>query len=143
MFDTGTRPDDLLANLRSYGKDVRDLDAVILSHDHFNHTDGSAGILDRHPDVPVYVHRDWDEPQSFSSFRVLEANRVDVDGGRECTEIAEGLHLTECHRSVDYGEFFAERPWFGAFRTMLPVATPRSWAITMHLACSRKKMGPG
>jgi len=43
LFDTGTRPDDLLANLHAYGKDARDLDAVILSHDHFDHTDGLAG----------------------------------------------------------------------------------------------------
>ena len=36
------------------------IDAVILSHNHNDHTDGLLGILRENKDIPVYVHKDWD-----------------------------------------------------------------------------------
>lgn len=106
LFDTGTDPGDLLHNLRAHGADPRQLDAVILSHNHYDHTDGLAGILDRNPRIPVYVHRDWDRPHSFKGFTVPEANRVTVDGGRAYPELASGLYLTSSTHSGDYGGIY-------------------------------------
>lgn len=103
LFDAGTDPADLLANLRASGTDPRRLDAVILSHNHYDHTDGLAGVLERNPRIPIYVHRDWDAPNSFKGLSVPVGNRVDLERGRACPELAPGLEVTDSYLSRDYG----------------------------------------
>lgn len=44
LFDTGAGP-ALLPNLERLGLDPKDLDAVVLSHGHYDHTGGLAGLL--------------------------------------------------------------------------------------------------
>jgi hydroxyacylglutathione hydrolase len=33
------------------------LQAILLTHGHFDHYSGVAGLLQRHPEVPVYIHK--------------------------------------------------------------------------------------
>jgi 7,8-dihydropterin-6-yl-methyl-4-(beta-D-ribofuranosyl)aminobenzene 5'-phosphate synthase len=106
LFDTGTHPDILSANLRALGLNATDLKAVILSHNHYDHTGGLPGILAENPDIPVYVHRDWDRPHVFKGHVVPRNNRVDLQGGRACPELAAGLHVTNSLFSADYGGIF-------------------------------------
>jgi len=40
LFDTGARPDTVLANARELGLDLADVDEVVLSHHHGDHTGG-------------------------------------------------------------------------------------------------------
>ena len=103
LFDAGTKVQPLMVNLQEFGLDPEEIDAVILSHNHYDHTDGLPGILREHEAVPVYVHKDWDEPASFKGFQVPKRNRVTLKNGRECTEICSGLHVTPSHFSSDYG----------------------------------------
>lgn len=108
LFDTGTHPEVLMANLRVLGVEPTDLKAVILSHNHYDHTGGLPGLLEENPDIPVYLHRDWDKPHSFKGYVVPPKNRVDVQGAREYPELAAGLCITNCHFSADYGSIYEQ-----------------------------------
>ena len=54
LFDTGTNESILLRNIDSLGIDVSDLDLIVISHNHRDHTGGLNSILSRKTDIPVY-----------------------------------------------------------------------------------------
>ena len=55
LFDTG-QSDILLHNAQVLGVDLNDVDAVVLSHGHYDHVGGLRRILEIAPAVPVYLH---------------------------------------------------------------------------------------
>jgi 7,8-dihydropterin-6-yl-methyl-4-(beta-D-ribofuranosyl)aminobenzene 5'-phosphate synthase len=59
LFDTGTKSELLLHNAKVLGKDLANVDIVVLSHDHRDHTGGLTAVLQRCPGATVYF------PQSF------------------------------------------------------------------------------
>jgi len=63
LFDTGGNGDILLANMQHLGLDPEDVDAVVLSHIHADHTGGLGAFLTRNPDVTVYMPEAF--PASF------------------------------------------------------------------------------
>jgi len=61
LFDTGTSPDGVVANMRRLGVDPGSIEAIICSHGHFDHTtglDGLARTLGR-VSLPVLIHPDF------------------------------------------------------------------------------------
>ena len=59
LFDTGSSVTALTHNLRSLGADPRAIEAVVLSHGHFDHTMGLNGLVGTlHPLPPLVVHPD-------------------------------------------------------------------------------------
>jgi 7,8-dihydropterin-6-yl-methyl-4-(beta-D-ribofuranosyl)aminobenzene 5'-phosphate synthase len=59
LFDTGGNGEILLSNMQHLGLDPENVDAVVLSHIHGDHTGGLDTFLARNPDVTVYI------PESF------------------------------------------------------------------------------
>jgi 7,8-dihydropterin-6-yl-methyl-4-(beta-D-ribofuranosyl)aminobenzene 5'-phosphate synthase len=60
LFDTGARPEILASNLKSLALDVSDLDAIVFSHAHADHTAGLRGLpVDLTAGPPVYVLRSF------------------------------------------------------------------------------------
>ena len=59
LFDTGGSGDKLMRNMEKMGVSPKEVDAVILSHIHGDHTGGLEAFLERNGDVAVYV------PDSF------------------------------------------------------------------------------
>jgi 7,8-dihydropterin-6-yl-methyl-4-(beta-D-ribofuranosyl)aminobenzene 5'-phosphate synthase len=61
LFDCGVSPDGMVENMRRLELDPRDLEAVVLSHGHFDHTAGLDGLIRRlgRPNLPVVVHPDF------------------------------------------------------------------------------------
>jgi len=55
LFDTGGDYKILSGNLRRAGIPLNALDALIISHNHFDHTGGLNGLLRDRPDIPVYL----------------------------------------------------------------------------------------
>ncbi len=55
LFDTGPDGEVLMAALEREGVGVRDLDMVVLSHAHRDHSGGLARLLYDHPRLPVSV----------------------------------------------------------------------------------------
>jgi 7,8-dihydropterin-6-yl-methyl-4-(beta-D-ribofuranosyl)aminobenzene 5'-phosphate synthase len=103
LFDTGSNKKPLLHNLKALGYSPKDLECVILSHNHDDHTDGLPGILQENKMIPVYVHKDWDRKVSFMGFQVPEKNKRIVNQGGELSEISNNIILTDPHHSNDYG----------------------------------------
>jgi 7,8-dihydropterin-6-yl-methyl-4-(beta-D-ribofuranosyl)aminobenzene 5'-phosphate synthase len=55
LFDTGTKPDIFSKNLESIGVDIDNIDMIIISHNHRDHTGGLPTILSEKSDLPIYI----------------------------------------------------------------------------------------
>jgi 7,8-dihydropterin-6-yl-methyl-4-(beta-D-ribofuranosyl)aminobenzene 5'-phosphate synthase len=68
LFDAAATAETLLANAEQLGVDLAEVDTVVISHGHYDHTGGLAAAVKRRPGLKVYVHagafnRRWaDEP---------------------------------------------------------------------------------
>ena len=58
LFDTGISPDAMVINADRLGVDLSTIQAIVLSHGHFDHIGGLAGLLDRNGvrGLPLVVH---------------------------------------------------------------------------------------
>lgn len=58
LFDAGTTPDGVSENMRRLGVDAKDIEVVVLSHGHFDHTTGMDGFIRAvgRPNLPVMIH---------------------------------------------------------------------------------------
>ena len=63
LWDTGGSGDVLVHNLRELGVPVAAIDAVALSHAHYDHTGGLAAVLERSPGIAVHLHPAAFEPR--------------------------------------------------------------------------------
>jgi len=55
LFDTGGDGAILLNNMEKLGISPQDIDAVVISHDHWDHTGGLRVFLESNSQLPVYV----------------------------------------------------------------------------------------
>ncbi len=60
LFDTGWDGEILLSNMKVLDIDPKDIEIIVLSHDHWDHIGGLTWVLNLSPDVEVYA------PSSFS-----------------------------------------------------------------------------
>jgi 7,8-dihydropterin-6-yl-methyl-4-(beta-D-ribofuranosyl)aminobenzene 5'-phosphate synthase len=75
LFDTGITPDGLVENMRRLGLSPRDVEAIVLSHGHFDHVGGMEGlarVLGR-ANLPVVIH-----PEAWSRRRLALPGREPV-----------------------------------------------------------------
>lgn len=56
LFDAGISGRQAASRMLQHGRDIRDVDAVIISHDHVDHV-SSAGVFQRMFDLPLYMTR--------------------------------------------------------------------------------------
>src|SRR5215469_18880474 len=58
LFDCGVSPDGMVENMRRLELDIHDIEAVVLSHGHFDHTAGLDGLIRGlgRANLPVVVH---------------------------------------------------------------------------------------
>jgi 7,8-dihydropterin-6-yl-methyl-4-(beta-D-ribofuranosyl)aminobenzene 5'-phosphate synthase len=61
LFDTGLTPDGCVENLRRLGRDPADIEAIVCSHGHFDHTTGLSGLIGRlgRANMPVLIHPEF------------------------------------------------------------------------------------
>ena len=55
LFDTGEKPDALLKNMKALGVKISNIEAVVISHDHWDHTGGLWEILTRKKGLKVFT----------------------------------------------------------------------------------------
>jgi len=65
LFDTGTDGSILLTNMEKLNIDPKEIDIVVLSHIHTDHTGGFNSFLEKNSDVTVYLPISF--PQSFKN----------------------------------------------------------------------------
>ena len=58
LFDSGQTEQVLRENARRLGINLAEADAAAISHGHYDHTGGLAGLLAERPDLPVFLHPD-------------------------------------------------------------------------------------
>jgi 7,8-dihydropterin-6-yl-methyl-4-(beta-D-ribofuranosyl)aminobenzene 5'-phosphate synthase len=97
LFDTGADGAILLSNMARLGVDPAEIDAVFLSHDHWDHVGGLRAVLEHKPDLDVHL------TPAFSDALVRRARKAGarviahgpLDGGAGASgEIAPGLFTT-------------------------------------------------
>jgi 7,8-dihydropterin-6-yl-methyl-4-(beta-D-ribofuranosyl)aminobenzene 5'-phosphate synthase len=76
LFDAGLTPDGLIENMRRLEIPPTDIDIVVLSHGHWDHTTGMDGLVKRlgKANVPVLIH-----PEFWSRRRVALPGREPVE----------------------------------------------------------------
>jgi len=77
LFDTGVSPNGMIENMRRLEVDPTTIEAIVLSHGHYDHTTGMHGLIEAlgRPNLPVYLH-----PEFWNRRRV-------VVGGRDPREL--------------------------------------------------------
>lgn len=90
LFDTGSDGDTLLYNLDKLNILPTEVDAVVVSHNHWDHTGGLEEFLRHNPDPVIYLPASF--PGEFvDSLREYGAAIVRVDRGQK---IGEGINST-------------------------------------------------
>lgn len=58
LFDTGVTPTGAVENMRRLGLSLGDVEAIVLSHGHWDHVTGMEGVVAElgQPSLPVYIH---------------------------------------------------------------------------------------
>jgi 7,8-dihydropterin-6-yl-methyl-4-(beta-D-ribofuranosyl)aminobenzene 5'-phosphate synthase len=83
LFDTGGDAYTLLGNMRRLGVEPAEIDIVVLSHFHGDHTGGLGGFLEKNPRVVVYL------PGSFPGYFKKAVTSL----GARVEEVVEGKEL--------------------------------------------------
>ena len=118
LFDTGLSPDAMVTNAGRLGTDLSQIQAVVLSHGHFDHAGGLAGLAGRRGtrSLPMVVHpKVWTrrrlavpghEPGELPTLskRALEAEGFAVIERREPSLLADGCVLItgEVDRTTEF-----------------------------------------
>lgn len=85
LFDTGADSPTLLANMKGLEIDPKDINVVVLSHIHGDHTGGLGGILKMNSDLIVYLPKSF--PNDFKKdVESYKAKVVEVGGPVEIAE---------------------------------------------------------
>ncbi len=92
LFDTGTKGDLLLENMQKLAISPDDIDVVVLSHIHSDHTGGLAALLERNSHVTVFA------PQSFPASFKENVTKT----GAEYVDVSDGVQI--CKNAFSTGE---------------------------------------
>ncbi len=90
LFDTGTKPDILRNNCEKMGVRLDQIDAVVISHNHLDHTGGLGWVLDQVDGIRVYMP-DQTPDEVLEMIRKKGCEPVMEKGP---IEISEGVFLT-------------------------------------------------
>ena len=131
LFDTG-QSDLLIPNARALQLDLRDLEAVVLSHGHYDHTGGLKEVSELAPHARFYLHPARLAkifPPADGTGRAIGMNDENLEVLRGVgqsviwtnspTEVAEGIFVTgEIPRRNNFEDtgdtFFLDNTWHAA-----------------------------
>jgi 7,8-dihydropterin-6-yl-methyl-4-(beta-D-ribofuranosyl)aminobenzene 5'-phosphate synthase len=85
LFDTGTQPDIFWHNLRALDIDINEVEQIVISHNHGDHTGGLISFLEKKSDVPVYIPASF--PENFA--------RSVQDAGAQARRVSDPVAICE------------------------------------------------
>jgi 7,8-dihydropterin-6-yl-methyl-4-(beta-D-ribofuranosyl)aminobenzene 5'-phosphate synthase len=90
LFDTGGKPEVLMHNVEQLKVDLQQVDLIAISHNHWDHTGGLLKVLEKRPNVDVYL------PYSFpySFVRQVEGAGARVVPVKESRKLCNNIFLT-------------------------------------------------
>ncbi len=118
VFDTGAEKDALLHNIKHMKLDLSDVEGVVLSHGHGDHTAATVEIVGAAGGVKVYAHpytflprfyvskrgkRSWAGPPEGERISEIEAAGGDIVTSADPVEVVPGLWTTgQVERVTDF-----------------------------------------
>lgn len=90
LFDTGTHSEILFHNIDQLKVDLNQVEQIVISHNHGDHTGGLSAVLDKNHDVSVYLPISF--PYEF--VRNVENKKAKVVSVDEPVEICQNVFLT-------------------------------------------------
>ena len=90
LFDTGTNGELLLENMEKLKVNPKDVEVVVISHYHGDHTRGLFSFLEKNSDVSIYLPSSGSD-RYIQDIKRTEAKIVTTDAP---IEICKGVHLT-------------------------------------------------
>ena len=95
LFDTGMSPTGLSENMRRLSIDPKDVDTIVLSHGHFDHTTGIDGFIQSiggRANLPVFIH-----PEFWSRRRIAIPGRepMEIPSTSKQALLGAGFEITE------------------------------------------------
>jgi 7,8-dihydropterin-6-yl-methyl-4-(beta-D-ribofuranosyl)aminobenzene 5'-phosphate synthase len=103
LFDTGMYENNLSSNFEASGLNPKNIDAIVLSHNHNDHTDGLPAILNKNSKVSVYIHNKWEQGIPFQGKDIPSENKEIIENPGKQKGILSHLIITEPLSSSDYG----------------------------------------
>jgi 7,8-dihydropterin-6-yl-methyl-4-(beta-D-ribofuranosyl)aminobenzene 5'-phosphate synthase len=80
LFDTGEKGEWLLKNMQALGVDIRKIEGVVISHDHWDHTGGLWDILKKKKGLAIYAcphfSSEFKEKVKKLQGKIIEADRL-------------------------------------------------------------------
>lgn len=83
LFDTGGKGPILLSNMEKLGFAPQDVEVLVISHNHWDHTGGMADLLEQHHDLTVYL------PHSFPA----DMKKTVKKHGARLVEVTDALEI--------------------------------------------------
>jgi 7,8-dihydropterin-6-yl-methyl-4-(beta-D-ribofuranosyl)aminobenzene 5'-phosphate synthase len=150
LFDGGTSAVILEHNAKALGVDLTEVDIVVLSHSHGDHTGGIDHVVEVNPDVAIYVPSDWgfgssDEETDRNYRRGYRWQVDDYHTVKETTEIAPGVTLIHT-TSPNTGGFskyppYEQEPRLYELVELSLALTTESGDVMLIVGCSHSGVG--
>lgn len=90
LFDTGGDSKVLMGNIEYFNVDLRRVEKIVITHNHWDHTGGLFEVLDKNNDIPIYLPISF--PYDF--IRKVEGKGAEVINVYEPIEICDNVFLT-------------------------------------------------
>lgn len=95
LFDAGVSPDGLAENMRRFSLDPKDVDTIVFSHGHFDHTTGIDGFIRAiggRAKLPVLIH-----PEFWTRRRIAIPGRepLEIPSTSQAALLGAGFEITE------------------------------------------------
>ncbi|MDC0344764.1 MBL fold metallo-hydrolase [Alphaproteobacteria bacterium] len=78
LFDTGPEEGLVIENAKRMGVDLKQVDAIVISHGHFDHYGGTLSVLKEigKKDLPVYAHPEVFLPRAFKKKKLITISHL-------------------------------------------------------------------
>lgn len=129
LFDTGQEFRTLIHNANLLGENIQNINAIALSHRHYDHTGGLLGVLkhlnQKEGKVKIIAH-----PDILMPGVVKRKDKFDFNAGLQCSidEIKEHADLILLNRPTEISE---DIWWLGEIPRITSYEKPPKWSYTL------------